>query len=229
VIKVALPANLQALARAGRIVELEVNGPVTQRSVLDALEAGYPALLGTIRDPVTKRRRPLLRFFACEEDFSDALPDDPLPVEVASGREPLLILGAIAGGREVTVAEQLENLPAAVRPTMQAARKMVKAIAPRAEEIAYQGGRPRSRTFMWKLARYSSSGANVVGIGTFPDHSNLFFYRGRELDDGSGLLVGRGKEMRSISLRTPADVDKAAVKRLVRKAFQLAGEADAGS
>jgi hypothetical protein len=221
VIKVALPANLQALARSGRFVELEVAGPVTQRSVLDALEADYPALLGTIRDPVSKKRRPLLRFFACEEDYSDASPDDPLPAEVASGKEPLLILGAIAGGREVSLDEQLRNIPAGVRPTVQAARRMVKAIAPGADEIPYQGGRPRSRTFMWKLARYASGGSNVVGIGTFPDHSNLFFYRGRELDDGSGLLVGRGKEMRSITLRTPADVEKPGVKKMLRKAFQL--------
>ncbi len=98
-IKVALPANLQALAGAGRIVQLEVEGPVTQCSVLDALEARYPALRGTIRDAVTKKRRPLLRFFACEEDLSDIALDAPLPDEVATGVEPLLILGAIAGGR----------------------------------------------------------------------------------------------------------------------------------
>ena len=98
-IKVALPANLQVLAASGRIVELEVGGPVTQLTVLDALEARYPALRGTIRDAVTKKRRPLLRFFACEEDLSDIAPDAPLPDEVASGAEPLLILVAIAGGR----------------------------------------------------------------------------------------------------------------------------------
>ena len=99
-IKVALPANLQALVGSGRIVELEVGDPVTQRSVLDALEARYPALRGTIRDAVTKKRRPLLRFFACEEDLSDIALDAPLPDEVASGAETLLILGAIAGGRD---------------------------------------------------------------------------------------------------------------------------------
>ncbi len=97
-IKVALPANLQALAGSGRMVELEVAAPVTQRAILDALEARYPPLLGTIRDPKTKRRRPLLRFFACEEDFSDVALDDPLPEDVASGKEPFLIVGAIAGG-----------------------------------------------------------------------------------------------------------------------------------
>lgn len=97
-IKVALPGNLQALAGTGRMVELDVAAPVTQRAILDELEACYPPLLGTIRDPKTKRRRALLRFFACEEDFSDASPDDPLPEEVASGKEPFLIVGAIAGG-----------------------------------------------------------------------------------------------------------------------------------
>jgi hypothetical protein len=97
-IRVMLPANLQTLAGVGREVQLEVDGKVTQRAVLDALEERHPALLGTIRDSTTKRRRPLLRFFACEEDWSDASPDDPLPEEVASGKEPLLIIGAIAGG-----------------------------------------------------------------------------------------------------------------------------------
>jgi hypothetical protein len=98
VIRVVLPANLQTLAGVGRVVELDVARPVTQRSVLDALEGNHPALRGTIRDMDTKRRRPMLRFFACEEDLSDASPDDPLPDAVASGSEPLLIIGAIAGG-----------------------------------------------------------------------------------------------------------------------------------
>ena len=97
-IRVILPANLQTLAGTGREVQLEVAGKVTQRAVLDALEERHPALLGTIRDATTKKRRPLLRFFACEEDWSDASPDDPLPEEVAAGKEPLLIIGAIAGG-----------------------------------------------------------------------------------------------------------------------------------
>jgi molybdopterin synthase sulfur carrier subunit len=98
VIQVVLPRNLQILAGVGRVIEVEVDGAVTQRSVLDALEAGHPALLGTVRDQVTKRRRPMIRFFACEEDVSDQSPDAPLPPEVASGKEPLLIIGAIAGG-----------------------------------------------------------------------------------------------------------------------------------
>jgi molybdopterin synthase sulfur carrier subunit len=98
VIRVTLPANLQTLAGVGRVVELEVSGPVTQRSVLDLLEDRYPALRGTIRDMSTKKRRPMVRFFACEEDWSDASPDDPLPDEVVAGKEPFLIIGAIAGG-----------------------------------------------------------------------------------------------------------------------------------
>jgi hypothetical protein len=98
VIKVVLPANLQTLAGVGRVVELDLPAPVTQRSVLDRLEADHPALRGTMRDMVTKKRRPMIRFFACEEDWSDASPDDPLPDEVVAGKEPFLILGAIAGG-----------------------------------------------------------------------------------------------------------------------------------
>ncbi len=97
-IRVVLPANLRTLASVGREVQVQVEGAVTQRSVLDALEAEYPALLGTIRDATTKKRRPLLRFFACEEDLSDESPDDPLPDAVRTGQEPYLIVGAIAGG-----------------------------------------------------------------------------------------------------------------------------------
>ena len=97
-IRVVLPANLQTLAGVGKVVELEVPPPVTQRSILDALEEKHRALLGTIRDSETKRRRPMVRFFACEEDWSDAELDAPLPEPVATGAEPLLIIGAIAGG-----------------------------------------------------------------------------------------------------------------------------------
>ena len=97
-IKVVLPANLQTLAGVGRVIELDLPAPVTQRAVLDALETDHPALLGTIRDMTTKKRRPMIRFFACEEDWSDASPDDPLPDAVMAGKEPFLILGAIAGG-----------------------------------------------------------------------------------------------------------------------------------
>lgn len=97
-IRVVLPAHLRTLAKVHAEVELEIQGPVTQRSVLDALEARFPMLSGTIRDHVTQQRRPFLRFFACEEDLSHELPDAPLPEAVASGAEPLLIIGAIAGG-----------------------------------------------------------------------------------------------------------------------------------
>ena len=97
-IRVVLPANLQTLAGVGRVVEIPVEGPATQRAILDTLEARYPALLGTMRDAVTGRRRPMIRFFACEEDLSDESPDAPLPDEVATGKEPFLIIGAIAGG-----------------------------------------------------------------------------------------------------------------------------------
>jgi sulfur-carrier protein len=97
-IRVILPQHLRTLAHAGNEVQLEVDGAVTQRSVLDALEARYPMLRGTIRDQVTQQRRPFLRFFACEEDLSHELPDAPLPSAVVSGKEPLLIIGAIAGG-----------------------------------------------------------------------------------------------------------------------------------
>jgi molybdopterin synthase sulfur carrier subunit len=97
-IQVILPPHLRTLAHVGAEVKLEVNGPVTQRSVLDALEAAYPMLRGTIRDHVTGQRRPMLRFFACEEDLSLESPDAALPGAVASGSEPFFIVGAIAGG-----------------------------------------------------------------------------------------------------------------------------------
>ena len=97
-IKVVLPAHLQNLARVGAEVAVRVDGPVTQRTVLDALEAAYPMLSGTIRDHTTLRRRPFVRFFACEEDLSNLSIDAALPEAVATGKEPLLIIGAIAGG-----------------------------------------------------------------------------------------------------------------------------------
>ena len=97
-IRVVLPANLQTLAGVGKVVEVQVSGPATQRAILDALEANHPALLGTVRDAVTKKRRPMIRFFACEEDLAEASPDVPVPDEVATGKEPFLIIGAIAGG-----------------------------------------------------------------------------------------------------------------------------------
>jgi len=97
-IVVVLPPHLKTLAQLDGDVQIEVDGQVTQRSVLDALEARYPMLCGTIRDHATQQRRPFLRFFACEEDLSHESPDAPLPAKVASGSEPFFIIGAIAGG-----------------------------------------------------------------------------------------------------------------------------------
>jgi sulfur-carrier protein len=97
-IRVVLPAHLRTLAKTGREVTLEVEGRATQRAVLDALEARYPMLRGTVRDHVTQQRRPLVRFFACSQDLSHEPPDSPLPEAVATGAEPFLIVGAIAGG-----------------------------------------------------------------------------------------------------------------------------------
>jgi len=111
------------------------------------------------------------------------------------------------------------RVPAAVRPTVQAARRMVMQVAPRAEEIQYTGAQPRSARAMWKLARYAIDGENVVGIGT------LFFYRGRELDDGGGSLAGTGSQMRFVRMREPADARRPALKRIVRKAAALARSA----
>ena len=97
-IRVVLPAHLRTLANADRDVKVDVTGPVTQRTILDALEAKYPMLCGTIRDHDTQERRPFLRFFACGEDWSHESPDHPLPQDVARGKEPFLVIGAIAGG-----------------------------------------------------------------------------------------------------------------------------------
>jgi len=97
-IRVAIPPHLRALAHIGAEVQIDVVGDVTQRAVLDALEARYPMLRGTIRDHVTQQRRPFLRFFACERDLSHEPPDAPLPDAVANGTEPFLVVGAIAGG-----------------------------------------------------------------------------------------------------------------------------------
>ncbi len=97
-IRIVLPSHLRTLAHVGAEVQLVVEGRATQRSVLDALEAIYPVLRGTIRDHVTHKRRPMVRFFACEEDFSHESPDAPLPDAIASGEEPFLVVGAIAGG-----------------------------------------------------------------------------------------------------------------------------------
>ena len=134
----------------------------------------------------------------------------------------------MATADEIPVSDHLRRIPPSVRPIVQAARRTVKAVAPKANEITYRSQPPRSNRAMWKLVRYAVGGANVVGIGTFPRHSSLFFFRGRELDDGSGLLEGGGKEMRFITLRVPADAERPAVKRMVRKAFRLGGTAIRG-
>ena len=97
-IRVVLPPHLKGLAHVSGEVQVDIRGAVTQRSVVDAIEASYPMLCGTIRDHITQERRPFLRLFACEEDLSHESPDAPLPDDVVSGKEPLLIVGAIAGG-----------------------------------------------------------------------------------------------------------------------------------
>jgi molybdopterin synthase sulfur carrier subunit len=97
-IRVVLPAHLRTLAGVDGEVRLELDGPVTQRGVLDALEAGYPVLRGTIRDHFTEQRRPFVRYFACEQDLSQEPPDTPLPEAVVTGAEPFMIVGAMAGG-----------------------------------------------------------------------------------------------------------------------------------
>lgn len=97
-IRVVLPHHLRTLARVSSEVALDVKGPVTQRAVLDALETAYPMLRGTIRDHTTQQRRPFIRFFACQQDLSHESPDAPLPDDVVTGKEPFLVIGAIAGG-----------------------------------------------------------------------------------------------------------------------------------
>ena len=119
--------------------------------------------------------------------------------------------------------QHMAGIRAEVRGTVEAARRMVRSLAPDAAEIPYKSKRPHNPSTMWKLARYAVKGQNVVGIGTFTNHSTLFLYRGRELDDGSGLLQGSGKDTRFITLRAPADANRPAVKQLVLKAFRLAG------
>jgi Domain of unknown function (DU1801) len=126
---------------------------------------------------------------------------------------------------EFSLPEQLKKVPSTVRPTVKAAIRTVKEIAPKADEIPYRSRPPRTNSAMWKIVRYSVHGSNVVGIGTFPNHSTLFFYRGRELDDGSGLLQGSGKDARFITLRSPADAERPVVKRLLRSAFKLGATA----
>jgi hypothetical protein len=122
----------------------------------------------------------------------------------------------------VSLADQLRKVPSPVRPIVKAAITTVKEAAPNADEIVYRSQAPRSKSAMWKLVRYAVNGANVVGVGTFTDHSTIFFYRGRELDDETGLLHGSGKDSRFITLSSPSDPERPAVKRLVRQAFKIA-------
>jgi hypothetical protein len=121
----------------------------------------------------------------------------------------------------ISVAEQVKRIPSATRTTVQAARRTVQAIAPKATEIAYQSQPPRSKSAMWKIVRYAIEDEPVVGIGTFATYATLFFYRGRALEDPSDLLEGSGKDARFTRLRTPADAARPDVRRLVRKAFAL--------
>lgn len=129
----------------------------------------------------------------------------------------------MAAATRISISEQLKQVPPAVRPAVTAARRIVKGIAPNADEIGYPGVPPRSSNAMWKIARYAVDGANVVGIGLYPTYATLFFYRGRELDDQGGLLLGGGKDMRFIRLLSVADAERPVVERLVRRAFRLAG------
>jgi hypothetical protein len=118
--------------------------------------------------------------------------------------------------------DAFDAVPPATRPIVEAARRAVRAVAPRkAEEVACQSQRPRSPSMMWKLVRYTLEGETVVTIGTFTRHSSIFFARGTELDDERGLLEGEGKVLRYITLRTPSDAVASGVKELVRRAFAL--------
>jgi hypothetical protein len=141
-----------------------------------------------------------------------------LPAEKLSGR-----FQQVAATPQISLSEQLKKLTPSVRSIVQAARRTVKAAAPSATEITSQSQPPRSSSYMWKMVRYAVDGQNVVGIGAFRSHAALVVYRGRELDDGSGLLQGAGKEARFMTLRAPADAQRPAVVRMVRKAFKLGG------
>ena len=122
---------------------------------------------------------------------------------------------------QIPVSQLLRKVPPTVRPTVTAVRRMVRHLVPVAEEMICMSRPPRSPRYMWKLLLYAVDGAAVLGVGTFPRHSTVYFYRGRALDDGSGFLQGSGKESRFITLHSPADVELPALKKLVRKAFKL--------
>ena len=129
----------------------------------------------------------------------------------------------MAAASEITLSEQLKKLTPSVRSIVQAARRTIRAAAPGATETTSQSQPPRSKTYMWKMVRYKLDGRDVVGIGAFTGHASLVFYRGRELDDGTGLLQGGGKDARFMTLRAPADAEQPAVARMLRKAFKLGG------
>ncbi|MFI5283370.1 MAG: DUF1801 domain-containing protein [Candidatus Dormibacterales bacterium] len=121
----------------------------------------------------------------------------------------------------VSLSDQVTRISPATRPTVKAAIKTVREVNPKADEVVYRSVPPRSSSTMWKIVRYAVGGEYVLGIGTFTNHATMFFYRGRELDEAAILLRGTGKDMRSITLRSPADAESATVKRLVRRAFKL--------
>jgi hypothetical protein len=127
------------------------------------------------------------------------------------------------------ITERISLVPDAARPMVRAARRVVREIAPDADEIAYHGGPPRSSRSMWKLIQYRVVGEPVLSIGTYPTYATVFFYRGRELDDGSGRLEGSGKDLRFLRLRTPGDAGRPAVRKIIRKAFRLARAGPAAS
>jgi hypothetical protein len=128
------------------------------------------------------------------------------------------------GATDFSMADHLRLIAPALRSTAGAARREVRAAAPAANERPYQSGPPRSKGAVWKIARYCLGDEEVAGIGMSSTHVLLYFYRGVELDEGSGLLEGDGKIMRSIRLRTPAEAARPEVKRMLRKAFQLASK-----
>ena len=125
----------------------------------------------------------------------------------------------IENERVTTFSEHLKSIPPAVRPIVQSARRAVKEAAPQAKEVAYQSRPPRSKSAMWKLVRYAVGDEYVVGIGTFATYATMFFTHGRELDDGSGLLEGSGKDARFVRLRKPGDAAQPALRRVLRKSF----------
>jgi hypothetical protein len=118
---------------------------------------------------------------------------------------------------------RVANVAPAARPIVRAAIETIRDVAPdSADEVEYEMDAPRSTRMMWKLVRYRAGGENVLGVGTFADHSTMFFYRGRELDAGKGVLQGSGKDTRFVTLRSAADAKSVAIRKLIREAFRLA-------